>query len=88
MSFSWRRWKLGFWVALVLSLLVAGSTYAAGGNLKAVIGAFCASMLTNFGAFLTNHPVDQVSFDTEQITRGPLGPAGQGDLSEPPTKKV
>lgn len=68
---SWRKWKLGVAVALFLSLLVAGSGLAAGMKWQAFIAVLCSAAVTHFGAFLKDHSVDSISFNTETITKDP-----------------
>lgn len=60
---SWRRWKLGAAVALLLSLLVAGAGVGAGGSWRVFVASFCTAALTHFFSFLKNHPVDAVDFN-------------------------
>ncbi len=81
---SWRRWRLGAAVSIFLSLCVAGAGLVGGMGWRAFLAVLGAALVTHFGAFLKDHPVDAVTFDNDRITKGSLGPAGQGDLSEPP----
>lgn len=76
---SWRRWKLGILVSVILSLLVAGSGWTAGTKWQALIPIFCTAMLTHFVSFVKDHPVDRISFDTERLVKPPEPPAEQGD---------
>lgn len=71
MRISWRQWKLGFFVALLLSLFVALAGLTAGMHWQAFLAVFGAAGVTHFGAFLTQHPPEQVSFDTELRTNQP-----------------
>lgn len=75
---SWRRWKLGVAVAVVMSLIVAGAGLVAGMHWQAFVAVFCAASATHLGTFLKDHPVEKINFngDTEVITR-PEPPAEQ-----------
>lgn len=64
---NWKQWKLGVLISLILSLLVSGSGLSAGMHWQAFVAVFCTSALTHLGAFLTQHPVDTISFDTTHI---------------------
>lgn len=56
-------------VSVVLSLLVAGSGVAAGMAWQAFVAVLCTALLTHLGAFLKDHPVDSISFDTATVKR-------------------
>jgi len=77
---NWRRWKLGVVVALVLSLLVAGAALTVGGTWQVFVSVFCCAGVTHLGAFLKDHPVEQIDF-------GGVGQAvavRQGTIANPP----
>ncbi len=80
---NWKRWKLGMVVAIVLSFIVAGSGVAAGMHWQAFISVLCTALLTHMGAFLKDHPIEQVSFDTETKSNA-LGGAPPGVPVIPP----
>lgn len=61
---SWRRWKLGVAVAIMLSLFVAGAGVVANMGWKAFIAVFCAACVTHFGSFIKDHPVESITFDS------------------------
>ena len=66
----WRAWRLGIIVSIFLSLLVAGAGLVAGMTWRMFAAVFCAACVTHVGAFLKDHPVDQVTFDdTQQISK-------------------
>lgn len=75
---SWRRWRLGVVVTVVLSLIVAGAGLSAGMKWQAFLAVFCTALLTHFGSFLKDHPLEQITFDTAPPFK-PI-PAGQGDV--------
>lgn len=50
---------------MLLSIFVAGAGLVAGMKWQAFVAVFCAAAVTHFGAFLKDHPVEQISFDTE-----------------------
>jgi hypothetical protein len=75
---SWRRWKLGVLVSIVLSLIVAGAGVAAGIHWQAFVSVLCAALLTHFGSFLQQNPVEKIDFnDTAMITRASVAATDQ-----------
>lgn len=66
---NWKKWKIGFSVAVLFGLFTAGAGLADHMSLKSFIAVLCASMLTNLGSYLMKHPVDDISFDTTTITK-------------------
>jgi hypothetical protein len=66
---SWRRWKLGIAVALALSFFVAGAGLTQGMKWQAFVAVLCAACVTHFGSFLKDHPVEQITYDTETKTK-------------------
>lgn len=81
---SWRRWKLGCWVSLGLSLFVAGAGLVAGMRWQAFVAVFCAACVTHWGAWVQQHPVESITFGDTTPPFKPV-PAGQGDLTAPPS---
>lgn len=59
---SWRRWKLGIVVAVVLSACVAGSALEAGTTWRVFVQVFCTALVTHFLSFLKDHPLEQIQF--------------------------
>lgn len=64
-----KKWLLGAIAALFLSLLVAGAGLAAGVTWQAFVAVFCAACVTHFGAWLKEHPIDKIEFDTERFEK-------------------
>lgn len=62
--FSWKQWRVGLLIAVLLSLCVAGAGLSAGMGWKPFVAVFCSACLTNLGAYLKQHPIDQVEDDT------------------------
>ncbi len=60
---SWKRWKLGVLIALLLSAFVAGAAWEDGASWRTLLKVFCAACLTHFGAFIKQHPVEDVRFN-------------------------
>lgn len=69
MNYNWKKWKVGCVVSLFMSLLVAGAGYEAGMSLQAFLVVFCAAAVTHFGAFLHEHPVDQIDFNEQEHSK-------------------
>lgn len=83
---SWRRWKVGALVAVVLSLFVAGTGVAAGMTWQAFVVVLSSALVTHFGAFLKDHPPETITFDSTPPIKldgpGAAGKAaGQGDVT-------
>lgn len=67
-QFTWRKWKLGLFIAILLSLLVAGSGLDSSWNWMSFVRVFCIACATHLGAYLKSHPVESIE-DTRVITR-------------------
>lgn len=63
-----KKWRIGFVVALVLSLLTAGAGLAAGMQWQAFVAVFCAAAVSNLGAYLMKHPVESIVEETASST--------------------
>lgn len=63
---NWKRWKIGAVIALVLSAMVAGAGLAEGMTWRQFVAVFCAAAVTHFGAFLKDHPPEQIEFDSKK----------------------
>lgn len=63
---NWRLWKLGALVSLLMSLLVACAGLVEGMHWRGFLAVFGAAALTHFGAFIYQHPVDQITFPDEK----------------------
>lgn len=62
---KWKAWKLGAMVSIVLSVFVAMAGVAVGMTLHAFIAVLGAALVSHFGAFIFQHPVDEIQFDTD-----------------------
>jgi hypothetical protein len=67
-QFTWRKWKLGLAVAIMLSLFVAGSGLDSSWNWMSFVRVFCIACLTHMGAFLKTHPIEDIT-DTRTVTK-------------------
>lgn len=70
---NWKKWKLGLVVSLAIGFFTACVAAAA---LDVVINAkfilfFIGLVGKDVVLFLTNHPVDQISFDTTTLRKPP-----------------
>lgn len=77
----WRAWRLGALVSIALSLFVAMAGLTAGMGWRPFLAVLGAALVSHFGAYIKDHPADQVQFDTTPPFK-PV-PAGQGDLTKP-----
>jgi Trk-type K+ transport system membrane component len=66
---NWKRWKLGLAVATFLSAFVAGAALSTGGSWKTIVAVFCSALLTNWGSWLKEHPIEQISNDTTLLPK-------------------
>jgi hypothetical protein len=69
---TWRRWKLGFLLALLESFFIAGaglSALAELGAAGAILSTFCAAAAARVAAWRKQHPVDEISFDTSRLSK-------------------
>lgn len=66
---NWKRWKIGAIVAIVLSFFCALSGLAAGMHWQAFLAVFGTALVTHFGSFIKDHPIDQIQFDTDRFEK-------------------
>ena len=59
-TMRWSKWKRGAIVSAVLSLFVAMSGVAEGSSWKQFVAVLGAALVTHFGAYLTEHPVEKI----------------------------
>ncbi len=62
---NWKRWRIGLLVSCGLSLVVAGSGLVEGMKWQSFVVVLCTALVTHLGAYLKEHPVEQISFDGE-----------------------
>ncbi len=86
MKISWRQWKLGAVVSLAMSAFVTLAGLSAGMTWRQCAAVFGAAAVTHFGAFLTQHPPEQVSFDTETFAARTAGGADNKKENENKTE--
>ena len=65
---NWKKWRVGLFVATLYSLAVAGSTALVGGNWKVFLAAFCTALITNWSAYLKQHPIEDIQ-DTQFLKK-------------------
>lgn len=66
---KWKQWKLGAIIAVILSCFVAGTGLATGITWQQFVAILCAALVTHFGAYIKDHPVDKIEFDTTTIAK-------------------
>ena len=66
---KWKAWRLGAAVSIVLSVFVAMAGVVAGMTWHAFVAVLGAALVSHFGAFIFQHPVDKIEFDTETIVK-------------------
>ncbi len=57
---NWKKWKIGLLVAFGCGLLTAGAGLSGAMNWKSFVAVLCASLITNLGNFLKQHPIEDV----------------------------
>lgn len=62
---NWKKWKIGAAVSVILSLCVAMAGVAAGITWQGFLAVLGAALVTHFGSYIKDHPVDKITFDTE-----------------------
>jgi len=65
MSMTWKKWRIGFWLALFLGTLSAGAGLCVGMAWQAFVAVLCTSIATHIGAYLMRSPLDAVEDETE-----------------------
>lgn len=71
MKISWKRWKLGVIIAVGLSALVATAGLTTGTHWKTWLATFAVALITHFGAFQTQHPLESIELDTATTPKPP-----------------
>lgn len=74
MSMTWKKWRVGLWLAILLGFLSAGAGLLAGMAWQAFVAVLCTSLLTHITAYLMKSPIEQVD-------------DGPADPEPPPTTK-
>lgn len=71
MKFSWKRWKLGFAIAMLSGVFQACVAWASATSItpKGIAMCFLANVAPSMLLFLKQHPADDVSFDTANIVK-------------------
>ncbi len=65
---TWKKWKIGLWIAIAFGLFNAGAGLVGDMGWKSFVAVLCASWMSNLGAYLMKHPVEDVQ-DTGFIAR-------------------
>lgn len=89
MKFSWKRWKLGFGIAMLIGIFQACVAWASATAItpKGVLICFLANIGPTMLAFLKQHPADEISFDTSTITNPAIPPTPPPTIpADPPPK--
>lgn len=77
---TWKKWTVGIIVTVIFSLLTAGAGLSQGMSWQAFTAVLCTALLTNLGAYLMKHPVEQVddegTFNTQHSTSNTQPPPG------------
>jgi hypothetical protein len=69
MKMKWKVWIIGAVISIVLSLFVAMAGIAAGISWPQFLSILGAALVTHFGAYVTQHPVDKIKFDTTMVSK-------------------
>lgn len=60
-AMTWKKWRIGFFIAILFGLLNAGAGLLGDMGWKSFVAVLCASLLTNLSSYLMKHPVESVS---------------------------
>jgi hypothetical protein len=55
-----KKWRIGFGVALLFSLLTAGAGLVVGMKWQAFVAVFCSSAILQLSSYLMKHPVESI----------------------------
>lgn len=66
---KWKQWKVGAVVSVVLSLFVAMTGVTAGASWHVFIAVLGSALVTHFGAYIKDHPVTEIQFDTQTVEK-------------------
>lgn len=61
---SWKKWKIGLTLSIVFGLLSGCAGLAVGMSWQAFLAVVCTSLVTNMGAYLMKHPVENIADTT------------------------
>ena len=73
MATTWKKWRIGFWISVLLGTLSAGAGLAVGMTWQAATAVLCTSLLTHIGAYLIKSPLESVE-DNETTPTPPPKP--------------
>jgi hypothetical protein len=74
-SFTWRKWKLGFVIAIGAALLSAGAGGLAGmSGWKPFVAVICMSLITHLSTYLKNHPIEDIDDPADAAPYKPSDP--------------
>lgn len=68
---SSKKWKLGLFIATLCAVFSACAGLAGTMNWKSFLAVFAASLLTNWGNWMKQHPIEEIE-DTEIYRREDL----------------
>lgn len=68
MKISWRKWRLGFFLAFGSAMLNGLAVLACDANWKAVVASFAVAVGTSLKSYVTQFPIENIE-DTQQIRK-------------------
>ncbi|MDE2098686.1 MAG: hypothetical protein KGL39_15640 [Patescibacteria group bacterium] len=63
---TWKKWRVGFWLTILLGCLSAGAGVAVGMTWQAFVAVLCTSLLTHIAAYMIKSPIEQVDDNPTQ----------------------
>jgi hypothetical protein len=69
---NWKKWRIGMGIAIVCGVFNAGAGLAGTMDWKSFVAVLCASLLTNLGNFLKQHPIESVDDGYDRRAHVPL----------------
>ena len=60
MKTTWKKWRVGFWLAVAVALLSAGAGVAAELTWRQFVALLCSSLLAGVSGYLAKSPIDDI----------------------------
>jgi len=69
MKTTWKKWRVGFWIQVLLGCLAAGAGLAAGVTWKQFVAILCTSLTTQLVGYLSKSPLEDVEDEAVKSAR-------------------
>ena len=68
-AMNWKKWKVGLVIALLSGVFAGCAGLVGSMDWKAFVAVVCASIATNLGNYLRQHPIESIQEETKARTR-------------------